>query len=169
MAQDRRVGAHHGGLNARPVPLTVNGRPQTLTVDPERSLLDVLRNELGLKASHFGCGEGECGACMVLIDDQAVPSCDTPMWSVENKRVRTAEGLGTRSAPHAVQSAFIAEQAAQCGYCTSGMLVSAVALLRRNPRPGDAEMREAMARNLCRCGTHPRVLRAIGRAAGSQA
>lgn len=148
-----------------PIAVTVNDRPHALTVDPDRSLLDVLRNDLGLKASHFGCGEGECGACMVLLDGQAVPSCDTPMWSVENKRVQTSEGLGTRAAPHPVQSAFIAEQAAQCGYCTSGMLVSAAALLQRNPCPGEAEIREGMARNLCRCGTHPRVMRAIVRAA----
>jgi nicotinate dehydrogenase subunit A len=148
--------------------LTVNGQRRALAVDPERSLLDVLRNDLGLRASHFGCGEGECGACMVLLDGQPVPSCDTPMWSVEGKRVQTSEGLGTRAAPHPVQSAFIAEQAAQCGYCTSGMLVSAAAVLLRHPRPTDAQMREGMARNLCRCGTHPRVLRAIERAAGEQ-
>ncbi len=148
--------------------LTVNGQRRALAVDPERSLLDVLRNDLGLRASHFGCGEGECGACMVLLDGQPVPSCDTPMWSVEGKRVQTSEGLGTRAAPHPVQSAFIAEQAAQCGYCTSGMLVSAAAVLQRHPRPTDAQMREGMARNLCRCGTHPRVLRAIERAAGEQ-
>jgi nicotinate dehydrogenase subunit A len=148
-----------------PIAVTVNGQAQVLTVDPDRSLLDVLRNDLGLRASHFGCGQGECGACMVLLDDQAVPSCDTPMWSVANKRVRTSEGLGTRAAPHPVQSAFIAEQAAQCGYCTSGMLVSAAALLQRIPCPDEAEVREGMARNLCRCGTHPRVMRAVARAA----
>jgi len=145
--------------------LTVNGVPRTLDVDADRSLLDVLRNELNLRASHFGCGVGECGACMVLVDDRAVPSCDTPLWSAEGKRVRTAEGLGTRAAPHALQRAFIAEQAAQCGYCTSGMLISAAALLMRDAEPDDAAIREAMARNLCRCGTHPRVMRAIVRAA----
>jgi nicotinate dehydrogenase subunit A len=147
------------------VSLTVNGVPRTLDVDADRSLLDVLRNELNLRASHFGCGVGECGACMVLVDDRAVPSCDTPLWSAEGKRVRTAEGLGTRAAPHALQRAFIAEQAAQCGYCTSGMLISAAALLMRDAEPDDAAIREAMARNLCRCGTHPRVMRAIVRAA----
>ncbi|CAA2110330.1 (2Fe-2S)-binding protein [Variovorax paradoxus] len=147
------------------IALTVNGVPRTLQVDPQRTLLDVLRNDLGLRASHFGCGAGECGACMVLVDDRAVPSCDMPMWSLEHKRVQTVEGLGTRAAPHPVQSAFIAEQAAQCGYCTSGMLVSAVALLQRHPRPDEAQIREGMARNLCRCGTHPRVMRAIARAA----
>lgn len=147
------------------IALTVNGVPRTLQVDPQRTLLDVLRNDLGLRASHFGCGAGECGACMVLVDDRAVPSCDAPMWSLEHKRVQTVEGLGTRAAPHPVQSAFIAEQAAQCGYCTSGMLVSAVALLQRHPCPDEAQIREGMARNLCRCGTHPRVMRAIARAA----
>lgn len=151
------------------IALTVNGVPRTLQVDPQRTLLDVLRNDLGLRASHFGCGAGECGACMVLVDDRAMPSCDTPMWSIEHKRVQTAEGLGTRAAPHPVQSAFIAEQAAQCGYCTSGMLVSAVALLQRHPCPGEAQIREGMARNLCRCGTHPRVMRAIVRAAAAGA
>ena len=147
------------------VSLSVNGVPRTLAVDADRSLLDVLRNELGLRASHFGCGVGECGACMVLVDGRAVPSCDTPLWSAAGKCVRTAEGLGTRAAPHALQTAFIAEQAAQCGYCTSGMLVSAAALLQHDPDPTDAAIREGMARNLCRCGTHPRVVRAIVRAA----
>jgi nicotinate dehydrogenase subunit A len=146
--------------------LVVNDAPRTLDVDGDRSLLDVLRNELGLRASRFGCGAGECGACMVLVDDRAVPSCDTPLRSVEGRRVRTAEGLGTRAAPHPLQRAFIAEQAAQCGYCTSGMLVSAAALLLRDADPDDAAIRDALARNLCRCGTHPRVVRAVARAAG---
>ena len=148
-----------------PIAVTVNGQARALAVDPDRSLLDVLRNDLGLRASHFGCGQGECGACMVMLDGQAVPSCDTPMWSVANKRVLSSEGLGTRAAPHAVQSAFIAEQAAQCGYCTSGMLVSAAALLQRHSCPDEAAIREGLARNLCRCGTHPRVMRAVARAA----
>lgn len=148
--------------------LTVNGSNQVLNVDPDRSLLDVLRNELGLRASHYGCGAGECGACMVLIDGCAVPSCAMPVWSVAGKQVLTAEGLGTRAAPHPVQSAFIAEQAVQCGYCTSGMLVSAVALLQRFPHSDEAQIREGMERNLCRCGTHPRVIRAIARVASGQ-
>jgi nicotinate dehydrogenase subunit A len=147
------------------IALSVNGAPRQLAVDPERTLLDVLRNDLGLRASHFGCGAGECGACMVLVDGRAVPSCDTPMWSLAGKRVQTAEGLGTRAAPHPVQSAFVAEQAAQCGYCTSGMVVSAVALPPPHACPDEAQIREGMARNLCRCGTHPRVMRAIVRAA----
>ena len=147
------------------ISVTVNGVLRTLDVDADRSLLDVLRNDLALRASHFGCGIGECGACMVLIDDSAVASCETPLWSVEGKRVRTSEGLGTREAPHALQHAFIAEQAVQCGYCTSGMLIAAVALLTRDLEPDEAAIREGMARNLCRCGTHPRVMRAIVRAA----
>ena len=147
------------------ISVTVNGVLRTLDVDADRSLLDVLRNDLALRATHFGCGIGECGACMVLIDDRAVASCETPLWSVEGKRVRTSEGLGTREAPHALQHAFIAEQAVQCGYCTSGMLIAAAALLTRDLEPDDAAIREGMARNLCRCGTHPRVMRAIVRAA----
>ncbi|CAN5830444.1 (2Fe-2S)-binding protein [soil metagenome] len=151
------------------IEVIVNGMPRALAVDPGRTLLDVLRNDLGLRASHFGCGSGECGACMVLLDGRAVPACDTPMWSVAGKRVQTVEGLGTRAAPHPVQSAFVAEQAVQCGYCTSGMLISAVALLQQYESPSDVQIREGMARNLCRCGTHPRVMRAIGRAAESMA
>lgn len=147
------------------VSITVNGVRRTLDVVADRSLLDVLRNELDLRASHFGCGVGQCGACMVLLDGHAVPSCDTPLWSADGKDVRTAEGLGTRAAPHALQLAFIEEQAAQCGYCTSGMLISAAALLRRDADPDEAAIRAGMARNLCRCGTHPRVMRAIVRVA----
>lgn len=147
------------------VSITVNGVRRTLDVDADRSLLDVLRNELDLRASHFGCGVGQCGACMVLLDGHAVPSCDTPLWSADGKDVRTAEGLGTRAAPHALQLAFIEEQAAQCGYCTSGMLISAAALLRRDADPDEAAIRAGMVRNLCRCGTHPRVMRAIVRVA----
>lgn len=147
------------------ITLTVNGRQHTLSVDAGRTLLDVLRNDLDLKSSHFGCGSGECGACMVLLDDSAVPACDTPMWAAAGKRVVTSEGLGTPQAPHPVQRAFIAEQAAQCGYCTSGMIIAATALLQRCPHPDDAQIREGMERNLCRCGTHLRVMRAIERAA----
>lgn len=156
-------------MNApRTITLTINGRLHELNVDADRSLLDVLRNDLDLKSSHFGCGSGECGACMVLLDRHAVPACDTPMWSVMGKTVVTSEGLGTPDAPHPVQSAFIAEQAAQCGYCTSGMMIAATALLHRCPRPSQAQIREGMERNLCRCGTHPRVMRAVQRAAAAQ-
>jgi len=147
------------------VSLTVNGIARTIEADADRSLLYLLRNDLGLRASHFGCGVGECGACMVMLDGRAVPACDTPLWSVAGKSVETSESLGTRAAPHALQTAFIAEQAVQCGYCTSGLLVSAAALLRQDADPDEATIRAAMARNLCRCGTHPRVVRAIARAA----
>lgn len=145
--------------------LVVNGSDVTLCVDPRRTLLDVLRNDLGLRASHFGCGAGECGACMVLVDRQAQPACDIPMWSVAGKSIVTIEGLGDASRPHPVQRAFIAEQAAQCGYCTSGMVIAAACLLHKHPHPDEAQVRVAMDRNLCRCGTHPRVVRAILRAA----
>ncbi|WP_454689083.1 (2Fe-2S)-binding protein [Achromobacter aloeverae] len=153
------------GGDADAIALTVNGRPLSLRVDAGRSLLDVLRNDLGLKASHFGCGAGLCGACMVMLDGHAVPACDTPMWSAAGKDVLTVEGLGDADAPHPVQRAFIAEQAAQCGYCTSGMLIAAASLLRRCPHPTEAQIRAGLERNLCRCGTHPRVLRAVARAA----
>ena len=144
----------------------VNGQPHALSVDPRRSLLDVLRNELGLRGTHFGCGTGECGACMVRIDGHPQPGCQTPVEAVAGHRVQTVEGLGTRTAPHPVQTAFIAEQAVQCGYCTAGLLVSAAALLEREPASDEAAIRAALSRHLCRCGTHPRVIRAIRRAAG---
>jgi nicotinate dehydrogenase subunit A len=150
------------------VAFTVNGRAIESMADANRSLLDILRNDLNLRSSHFGCGSGECGACMVLLEGVAVPACNTPLWSVANKCVVTSEGLGTPEKPHPVQSAFIAEQAAQCGYCTSGMMIAAASLLQRLPHPTDVEIREGMARNLCRCGTHPRVMRAIERAAGAE-
>jgi nicotinate dehydrogenase subunit A len=147
--------------------LTVNGVAHTLAVDPNAHLLDVLRDTLKLKGSRFGCGSGQCGACFVLVDGHAVASCETPMWSVENKTVVTVEGLGNADAPHPLQQAFIDEQAAQCGYCTSGMLIGAAALLLRRPQPDEAAVREALERNLCRCGTHNRVIRAVLRAAAN--
>jgi nicotinate dehydrogenase subunit A len=146
------------------ISITLNGQAMTLQVESDRLLLDVLRNDLDLKASHYGCGSGECGACFVLIDDHAVPACNTPMWSVAGKHIVTPEGLGTPACPHPLQTAFIAEQAAQCGYCTSGMLIAGAALLKRCPQPSDADIRAGMERNLCRCGTHVRVMRAIQRA-----
>jgi nicotinate dehydrogenase subunit A len=149
------------------ISFTLNGRAILLQVESGRLLLDVLRNDLDLKSSHYGCGSGECGACFVLVDDHAVPACNTPMWSVAGKHVVTSEGLGTPASPHPLQTAFIAEQAAQCGYCTSGMLIAGAALLKRCPRPSDADIRAGMERNLCRCGTHVRVMRAIRRAQAS--
>jgi nicotinate dehydrogenase subunit A len=145
--------------------LRVNGAERTVEADPGSSLLDALRNQLGLTGAHFGCGANQCGACNVMIDGQAVASCDTPLWAATGKDIVTVEGLGAPERPHPLQRAFLAEQAAQCGYCTSGILMSAAALLRRNPSPSDAEVRSALDRNLCRCGAHNRVVRAVLRAA----
>jgi nicotinate dehydrogenase subunit A len=148
-----------------PISLRVNGADHSLAVDGNTPLIDVLRNTLGLKGTRFGCGAERCGACFVIVDGRIVVSCSTPLAAVEGKSVTTVEGLGRRDAPHALQRAFIAEQAAQCGYCTSGMLVSAAALLERTPRPTEAEVRQALDRNLCRCGCYPRIVRAVLRAA----
>jgi nicotinate dehydrogenase subunit A len=145
--------------------LSVNGVERSIESAPETSLLSVLRGTLGLTATHFGCGANQCGACNVLLDGQAVPSCDTPLWAAAGKEVTTVEGLGTPERPHPLQQAFIAEQAMQCGYCISGILISAAALLKRNPDPSEAEVRSALDRNLCRCGAHNRIVRAVLRAA----
>jgi nicotinate dehydrogenase subunit A len=145
--------------------IEVNGERRSVTAAPETPLLYVLRNELGLKGSRFGCGSGQCGACFVLVDGRAMASCDLPVWSAEGKRITTIEGLGANGEMHAVQRALIAEQAAQCGYCMSGIAVSAAALLQKNPSPDEAEVRAALDGNLCRCGSHNRVVRAVLRAA----
>jgi nicotinate dehydrogenase subunit A len=143
---------------------TLNGRATSVRVDPEQTLLDVLRNTLGMKATRMGCGLGQCGACTVILGDYAVTACDTPMWSVAGKEVTTLEGLGTREAPHPLQTAFVEEQAMQCGYCTSGLLMTAAALLKRNPQPAEPDIKEALEGNLCRCGVHNRVVRAVRKA-----
>ena len=147
----------------------LNGVATELDADPDRSLLDILRGKLGLTGPHFGCGAGECGACHVIVDGHAITACDTPLWSVADKDVITLEGLGTAERPHPLQLAFIAEQAMQCGYCVPGILMSAAALLRQNPHPTEAEVRTALDRNLCRCGSHNRMVRAVLRAAGETA
>ena len=147
------------------ITLNVNGVRHEIDVDDDARLLDVLRDTLKLKGARFGCGSNQCGACFVLIDGFAVASCDTPLWAAAGKSVVTVEGLGNEQAPHPLQQAFIDKQAAQCGYCTSGMLISAAALLSRCPHPTDKEVREALDRNLCRCGTHNRVIRAVMQAA----
>jgi nicotinate dehydrogenase subunit A len=147
------------------IQLTVNGTAQVVSSEPDTPLLDVLRSDLGLAGPRFGCGIGLCGACFVLIDGQARSSCDFPAWAAEGKDVTTVEGLADGGELHAVQQAVIDEQAAQCGYCTSGMIMSGVALLRRNPAPTEAEVRTALDGNLCRCGTHQRIVRAVLRAA----
>ena len=149
--------------------LRVNGVETTVEADPSTPLLTVLRSRLELTGTRFGCGAGQCGACNVLVDDEAVASCDTPLWAAVGKDVTTVEGLGTRERPHPLQSAFIAEQAMQCGYCVSGILISAAALLRRRPNPTADEVRAALDRNLCRCGAHNRVVRAVLRAANGDA
>jgi nicotinate dehydrogenase subunit A len=141
--------------------LNVNGVVREVVADPETPLLYVLRNDLKLKGARYGCGLGQCGACTVIVDGKAVQSCDVPASAVAGKSITTIEGIGTPDAPHPLQRAFIGEQAAQCGYCVSGIIMSAKALLDRNPSPDDAQIREALAGNLCRCGTHTRILRAI--------
>ena len=147
----------------------LNGIEMNVDADPDRSLLGILRSELGLIGAHFGCGAGECGACNVIIGDYAVASCDTPLWSVAEKDVTTVEGLGNAERPHPLQRAFIAEQALQCGYCVPGILISAAALLKRNPAPSSREVKEALDRNLCRCGSHNRMVRAVLRTAAEMA
>ena len=146
--------------------INVNGAPHTVDADAETPLLYVLRNDLKLKGARFGCGLGQCGACMVIIDGKAVPSCDIPVSAVAGKAVTTIEGIGGGDRLHPLQQAFIEEQAAQCGYCASGIIMTAKALLDAKPRASDAEIKAALARNLCRCGTHQRILRASRNAAG---
>jgi nicotinate dehydrogenase subunit A len=136
-----------------------------VAAEPNTPLLYILRNDLGLKGTRFGCGAGHCGACTVLVDGNAVQSCDTPLWSAAGREITTIEGLGSAGRPHPLQRAFIDEQAAQCGYCINGIIMSAAALLKKTPRPTDGEIAAALDRNLCRCGTHVRILRAIRRAA----
>ena len=145
--------------------LNVNGAEHTVEADPASSLLGVLRDQLGLTGTRYGCGANQCGACNVLIEGQAVAACDTPLWAAAGKKIVTVEGLGTPDRPHPLQRAFIAEQACQCGYCLSGILISAAALLKRNPNPSEVEVRAALDRNLCRCGAHNRIVRAVRRAA----
>ena len=145
--------------------LKVNGVPRSVTAEPDTPLLYVLRNDFELNGAKYGCGLSQCGACTVLIDGQAVRSCVTPISALEKSEITTIEGLGSIDRPHVLQQAFIEEQAAQCGYCTNGMIMSAKELLDRNPRPSEPDVRAALASNLCRCGTHNRIIRAVLRAA----
>ena len=147
----------------------VNGREVSVQGDSGQSLLDVLRNTLHLKATRMGCGQGACGACRVMVDGHAMAACETPLWSVEGKHITTVEGLGTREAPHALQTAFIEVQAMQCGFCTSGILMSAAALLQRRAHPTRQEIVQVLDGHLCRCGAHNRVIRAIEKAANTSA
>jgi isoquinoline 1-oxidoreductase subunit alpha len=147
------------------IELVVNGTRRAIASEGEASLLSVLRDELGLTGAKYGCGEGQCGACTVLIDGVPRRSCITKVWSVAGKAVTTIEGIERDGALHPLQEAFLVEDALQCGYCTSGMIVSGVGLLKSNPHPSDAEILEFMEGNICRCGTYPRILAAIRRAA----
>jgi nicotinate dehydrogenase subunit A len=144
--------------------LVVNGLPHQVQAEPETPLLYVLRNELGLTGPQFGCGEETCGACMVLIGNQAKPSCKLPVSEVVKSRITTVEGLMEEGELHPVQRAFLDEQASQCGYCLSGMIITTAALLWKTPHPSDIQIREALDGNLCRCGAHLRILRAVRRA-----
>jgi nicotinate dehydrogenase subunit A len=145
--------------------LKVNGHDHRIDADPDTPLLYVLREDLKLNAAKFGCGLGQCGSCTVMVDGKAALSCVTPLLLLEGKQVTTLEGLGTLEAPSPIQRAFMEEQAAQCGYCIPGMMMRAQALLQRNSRPSDEQIRAALEPNLCRCGTHMRILRAVHRAA----
>ena len=147
------------------ITLNVNGVSRSVPAEPDTPLLYVLRNDLELNGAKFGCGLSQCGACTVLIDGKAVRSCVTPVGAVDKSEITTVEGLGSIEKPHALQQAFIEEQAAQCGYCISGMIMSAKELLDRNPRPSEQDLRTALEGNLCRCGTHNRIINAVLRAA----
>ena len=148
----------------QPFALNVNGATRSVTVESGTPLLYVLRNDLELSGPRFGCGLSQCGACTVLIDGKATRSCVLPVDAAAGKKVTTLEGLGSAEKPHPLQRAFIAEQAAQCGYCANGMIMTSKALLDKTPRPTEAQVRKALGANLCRCGTHNRIVRAILRA-----
>jgi nicotinate dehydrogenase subunit A len=153
----------------RTISLQVNGQQRTVQAQDNTPLLYILRNDLGLKGTRFGCGANQCGSCHVLLEGASVPACDTPVWAAEGKAVVTVEGLGqlqgNPGALHPLQQAFIDEQAAQCGYCLSGILISATALLVENAQPSESQVKAALDKHLCRCGTHNRIVRAVLRAA----
>ena len=146
--------------------LRVNSKNQTIDAEPDMPLLYALRNDLQLNGPKFGCGLAQCGACTVIMDGNAIRSCVTPVSAAQNKPVTTLEGLGNTKKMHKIQQAFVDEQAVQCGYCINGMIMSTKALLDKNPKPSDRQIKEALAGNLCRCGTHIRILRAVKRASG---
>ena len=156
-------------MTTRTIDLKLNGRARTVLAEENTPLLYVLRNDCGLKGTRYGCGASQCGSCHVLLDGASVPACDTPLWAAEGKSLVTVEGLGDGTALHPLQQAFIDEQAAQCGYCLSGILVTAAALLQRYPQPSDRQVREALDPHLCRCGSHNRIVRAVLRAANVMA
>ncbi len=148
------------------ITINVNGRRHDVGAEPETPLLYVLRNDLKLKGARFGCGLGLCGSCTVIVDGKPVQSCDFPLSAAAGKSVTTIEGIGANGKLHSLQQAFIDEQAAQCGYCITGIIMAAKALLDVNPQPSEADIRTALKGNLCRCGTHQRIIRAVQRAAG---
>jgi nicotinate dehydrogenase subunit A len=148
------------------ISLKVNGQNRVVDADPETPLLYILRNDLQLNGPKYGCGMAQCGSCTVIMEGNAIRSCVTQVGSVQNRAVTTLEGLGSTKRMHKIQQAFVDEQAVQCGYCINGMIMSAKALLDKNPKPTDAQIKEALAGNLCRCGTHIRILRAVKRASG---
>jgi nicotinate dehydrogenase subunit A len=154
---------------ATQIQIRVNGISRSVAVDADTPLLYVLRNDLMLNGAKFGCGLAQCGACTVLVDGESTRSCVTPVGSLENKDVTTLEGLGDTTRPHPLQAAFIEEQAVQCGYCINGMIMTAAGLLRQTAKPSEEDVRAALAGNLCRCGTHARIIRAILRAAREMA
>ena len=151
------------------ISLKVNGKTQVVDVDPETPLLYVLRNDLQLNGPKFGCGLAQCGACTVIMNGNAIRSCVTAVSAAQNHSVTTLEGLGSTKKMHKIQQAFVDEQAVQCGYCINGMIMTTKTLLDKNPKPTDAQIKEALAGNLCRCGTHIRILRAVKRASGQLA
>lgn len=153
---------------AKKLTISVNGRRHRVSAAPDTPLLYVLRNELELKGPRFGCGLAQCGACTVHMNGQAIRSCITPVQLTVGKRIRTLEGLGTEQRPHKLQKAFVDEQASQCGYCQNGFIMTGAALLAKNPRPTDAQIRKAFASLQCRCGTQLRYIRAVKRAAGTR-
>ena len=150
------------------ISLAVNGKKQVVDVDPDTPLLYILRNDFELNGPKFGCGLGQCGACTVIIDGNAIRSCQVQVTSVRNRPVTTVEGLGSTKKMHRLQQAFVDEQAVQCGYCIAGMIMTSKVLLDKNPKPTDSQIKEALAGNLCRCGTHTRILRAVKRASGQK-
>src|SRR5262249_53285477 len=160
-----RTAAAQGDLNAMPISLNVNGQSRSVPAEPDTPLLYVLRNDLALNGAKFGCGLAQCGACTVLVDGKPTRSCVTPIGSLRNAPITTIEGLGTIEKPHPLQRAFIAEQAAQCGYCINGMIMAAKALLDGNPHPSEQDVRAGLDGNLCRCGTHNRIIAAVLHAA----
>jgi nicotinate dehydrogenase subunit A len=150
------------------ISLKINGKAQLIDAEADMPLLYALRNDLQLNGPKFGCGLAQCGACTVIMDGNAIRSCVTPLSTAQNKSVTTLEGLGSTKKMHKIQQAFVDEQAVQCGYCINGMIMTTKALLDKNPKPTDRQIKEALAANLCRCGTHVRILRAVKRASGQK-